>query len=430
MSVAVNSQDIALQMEHVDELVALLIAADSGLYNKIGDVTGEAISVSTRNARFPFLASAGGAFAQTSFDNADMGLGSADTYDVFQIQPVYFAQAVAISKLAEWATEGDHRAVKDFFKDQIKRQLAQFKAELEALYLSDGSGTLGTVVTASSSSGSGAETSYVTTNSAPNFFDGQLVQFWTAVGGSQRGSGSIAISSVDVLAKKLWFASALPASTTTGDIIIANGGTAAAGSSILGVYYYQNNSTSGSVNGINRTTYPGKMTTPSVNLNSNAVTVSQARLGLQLIRTALGDENPAAKDITWVSNTDQQAAMENLALQVAITNQQDIKDSGASQDMGTKFANDKFLGREVLVSIHAQQGRIDGLALKPSWGRISLTDGIKLYDVGGQTVFPVYGASGGLASATQFYWVVGENLINRNPRAGCFLSGAAIPTGY
>ena len=43
---------------------------------------------------------------------------------------------------------------------------------------------------------------------------------------------------------------------------------------------------------------------------------------------------------------------------------------------------------------------------------------IDFYDVGGQTVFPIYGASGGLAAAYIFYFVVGMQVWNESPRSG------------
>jgi hypothetical protein len=55
---------------------------------------------------------------------------------------------------------------------------------------------------------------------------------------------------------------------------------------------------------------------------------------------------------------------------------------------------------------------------------------IDFYDVGGQTVFPIYGASGGLASAYIFYFVTGFQVWNESPRSGAYISNLAIPTGY
>jgi hypothetical protein len=81
-----------------------------------------------------------------------------------------------------------------------------------------------------------------------------------------------------------------------------------------------------------------------------------------------------------------------------------------------------------LGNIHAAQGRIDGVCLK-CWGRVE-NQPIDFLEYGGQTVFPQYGASGGLSASTFFYLWTGCNAFNDNPRAGFFSNNLSIPTGY
>lgn len=428
MSTALNTNSVALQLEHVDEMVALYLQRDDALYGRIDEAT-DAISVSTRNARFPINVQNGSQFSQTSADNADMGIGGADDYQVLQLSIVFFDQAVSIAKLPEVATDSKGKAVRDYAKEQMQASLAQFRSGLESLYQSDGSGTLDTVVTVSNNSGSGAMTSFVTVNNANNFQDSQIIQVFPAVGGTTRGT--FAISSVDSLGKTLWSSQALPSTggaTAANDILVINGASGAAGASLLGIKYYQVNSNTGTLLGLNRGDFPGKLSTPTVNLNNNAVTVQAVRRAVQLTRVALGDQNPAAKDLMLYCGYDQQAALENIALAVQQVFQNEVKSSGVPVDMGTKDPQKGFLGREVLVSSHATAGRIDLLALK-NWGRLS-TVPVSLYDVGGQNVFPTYGASGGIQTSSQWYYWTGQNLVNRNVRAGAYLQNCAIPNGY
>jgi hypothetical protein len=63
------------------------------------------------------------------------------------------------------------------------------------------------------------------------------------------------------------------------------------------------------------------------------------------------------------------------------------------------------------------------------WGRAVMQD-IDFYDVGGQTVFPIYGASGGISAAYIFYFVTGFQVWNESPRSGAYINNLAIPTGY
>jgi hypothetical protein len=91
-----------------------------------------------------------------------------------------------------------------------------------------------------------------------------------------------------------------------------------------------------------------------------------------------------------------------------------------------------FAGRPIIGdgdgNIHAVPGRIDGLALK-EWFRVE-NQPIDYYEVGGQTLFPTYGASGGLSANTLFYLWTGVNIGNGNVRKGCYADSIAIPTGY
>jgi hypothetical protein len=129
-------------------------------------------------------------------------------------------------------------------------------------------------------------------------------------------------------------------------------------------------------------------------------------------------------------NVDQVAAWENVGLVVSSVIQNQLK-GDQSVDMLQKSAPKTFAGRPIIGgsgSIHATPGRIDGLCLK-HWFRVE-NQPIDYYEVGGQTLFPTYGASGGLSASTMFYLWTGVNIGNDNVRAGVYISSLAIPSGY
>ncbi len=144
------------------------------------------------------------------------------------------------------------------------------------------------------------------------------------------------------------------------------------------------------------------------------------------ISLALGTESPALADLIWYMNVDQAAAVENLAVQVAITNQQEIK-GNSSQDMLKRNTPKTFVDYDIVRSVHALPGRVDALCLK-YWGLGELK-AADLYDVNGQTVFPTIGPSGGINASTIFYNIWAGNVFNSNVRAGAVILNAAIPTG-
>ncbi len=84
--------------------------------------------------------------------------------------------------------------------------------------------------------------------------------------------------------------------------------------------------------------------------------------------------------------------------------------------------------REFLVNPRAKPGRIDFLPLK-EWWRIE-TRKEDYIEVEGQTAFPAYGASGGIASSVLFYLAAVLQFGTSQPRLGATYLNFAIPTGY
>ena len=90
-------------------------------------------------------------------------------------------------------------------------------------------------------------------------------------------------------------------------------------------------------------------------------------------------------------------------------------------------APDQIGGRENVVNVRALPGYLDYLCLK-NISRVE-TVPIDFYSVGGQTLFPIYGASGGLASALVFYLIWVGQIVAVNTRLNAFASGITIPKG-
>jgi hypothetical protein len=126
-------------------------------------------------------------------------------------------------------------------------------------------------------------------------------------------------------------------------------------------------------------------------------------------------------------NVDVRAAWENNAILVQSVIQNQVK-GDESVDMLKRKAPTVMAGLEVLVNEHALPGRLDMLALK-HWFRIE-TKPLDRYQVGGQTLFPAYGASGGLMSSLLFYLVIMPQIANAQPGAGAYMTGITIPKGY
>jgi hypothetical protein len=85
-------------------------------------------------------------------------------------------------------------------------------------------------------------------------------------------------------------------------------------------------------------------------------------------------------------------------------------------------------GVPIKSSVNADQTRVDFLDLS-HWGRAVMKD-IDFFEIGGQTVFPIYGTSGGLAASYIFYFDVALQLFDDSPRSGAFIDALARPSGY
>ena len=73
-------------------------------------------------------------------------------------------------------------------------------------------------------------------------------------------------------------------------------------------------------------------------------------------------------------------------------------------------------GMPIKSSVNADQTRVDFLDLS-HWGRAVMKD-IDFFEVGGQTVFPIYGATGGISASFIFYFDTGFQVLDDTPRSG------------
>jgi hypothetical protein len=134
-----------------------------------------------------------------------------------------------------------------------------------------------------------------------------------------------------------------------------------------------------------------------------------------------------ASDLIAHCNVDMRAAWENNAILVQRVVMNEVK-GDESVDMLKKKAPTVIAGRELVVNERAKPGIIDFLGLK-NWFRIE-TKALDYYEVGGQTIFPAYGASGGLQSSLMFYLVLMTQIGNGQPRIGAYMNNISIPKGY
>ncbi len=411
-----NSQSVALQLEKVRDKLPLLYERDDILLTMIQQ-RGDVERVSSRNMRLPLQIRPGGKAGLANLDGGDLGRGSGTTYDVAQVTPVFFRHAVEITKLVEYASNAPEKAIENTAKREVKNAMSQFRAFLDKVMQTNGNGVLGTI-----SSISGTTFTMAKPPGSVLVYYNQTIQVYDPTLTTNRGSCNV--TSVDPFGSTITV-DAVPSGTSANDLIVHDGLTGASPTSLFGILYHQSNATTGTWLNLNRATYPVELATPRVNGNNSALTPGVVRLAINKVRKALG-ASQVGKLIAYTS-LEQEHAWEQLGITIS----QIIKEGGGGKanDLDLLFTGEKTMaGVPIKSSINANFSRVDFLDLA-HWGRAVMQD-IDYYDVGGQTVFPIYGTSGGLAAAYIFYFVTGFQVWNDSPRSGAYIDNLAIPSGY
>ena len=422
MAVQNNAQTIALQLEKVRDKVPILYERDDVLLTMIQQ-RGDIEKVSSRNMRLPLQLVPGGKAGSSSADGGDLGLGSGTTYDVAQVSPIFFRFAVQITKLVEYASNSREKAIENAVKREIANGMKQFRSFLDKVIQTAGNGVLGTI-----SSISGSTFTMTIPAGAALVYVGQTIQIYDPTLTTNRNVAASVVSSVtaaDPINAQTITVDNVPSGTAVNDLIVHDGLTGAQPVSLFGVKYHQNNATTGTWLNLNRATYPQQLQTPRVNAGNAALVPGHVRLAINKVRKALGI-NQLGKLIAYTS-VEQEHAWENLGITIS----QVIKEGAGSRanDLDLLFSGKKTMsGIPIKSSINADQTRIDFLDLS-HWGRAVMKD-IDFFEVGGQTVFPIYGASGGISASFIFYFDTGFQVWNDSPRSGSYIDTLARPSGY
>ncbi len=417
MAIGNNASSFGSQIEYIRPKVEMLTLVSSILLKRI-NVRTDVKPVSTRPSRIPLQPLSQGGMKIGAFDGQDLGLGSAPVETFGSLSCISLLQPSQYTFLSEWANDDTVKLVQNFVTlthEQAPKVFAGFIDSL--LALSDGSNTLDTVISTT--------TNGLVVSNANAFQDQQPVDLWSALGGTLQGS--VTIQSVDIANNTIWLTGPVPVGVGAGTLILASGSSGQPNSGIFGLPYYNVTGNLGNFMGIQRSTFPGKFSTPNVNQGGKGMTPASVRVLFAQIILALGEERANSAELVAHGNVEAQAAWENIALNVQQIIWNQVKGDEAT-DMLTKNAPTMIARREFLLNPRAKPGRIDFLPLK-EWWRIE-TRKEDYIEVEGQTAFPAYGASGGIASSVLFYLASVMQFGTSQPRLNAYYSNFAIPTGY
>jgi hypothetical protein len=420
-----NANVVALQLEKVRDKIPLLYERDDILLTMIQQ-RGDVEKVSSRNMRLPLQVNPGGKAGSYNADGGDLGRGSGTAYDVAQVTPIFFRFAIEITKLVEYATNGKEKAIENAAKREVANGMKQFRAFLDKLMQTAGNGVLGTI-----NSVAGNTFTMAVPNGAALVYVGQTIQIYDTTLTTNRNVAAGVVTTVleadPISSSQTITVDNVPAGTVATDVIVHDGLTGPQPVSLFGIKYHQNNSTTGTWLNLNRPSYPVQLKTPSVNASSSPLVPTYVRLAHNLQRKSLGISAVPSKNLIAYMAVEQEHAWENLGIAIS----QVIKEGagGGADDLDLLFTGKKTMsGMPIKSSVNADQTRIDLLDLS-HWGRAVMKD-IDFYEVNGNTVFPIYGASGGLAAAYIFYYDVAFQVWDDSPRSGSFIFTLSRPAGY
>lgn len=391
--------------------------------------------------RVPFRAQGGAAIQQATADTSSAifvwtrGTGSA--YDGFTAAPVRLVNVCEISNLAQQATDGKDRGLVKIKREELQNSLKAFDNGVEGIIHRDGSGTIdqiptsATINSATGGGGSGSATysSIVGLNTAGSFSDQQTVQVLSAVGGTNRGS--FVISFNDAAAQTIYSTTALPSGTVVGDILVVSGASGAAGSSILGKDYWLANGNTGTIGGIPKANYPGRLSTPTINFGGNGAISNSTAQRVQAIRMrAMGDDYDQNETGFWLANPVQGVALSNQFYNPGMTR----LDEGAKDyvpDTARKMMQKTVLGEDVVWASTAEPSRMDYIV--PSTWYFGVLFDTRLHEwTPGNTIaaVPAIGGSAGQTyfDSTMFAYERGFQLVCNDPKRNFYLQNLPVVT--
>jgi hypothetical protein len=418
MAVVTETSVVANELERVSPKIPTLFDRDDVFYSTIEKRNVEAVS--NRDMRIPLELRPGGNFGHYDPDGGDLGRGDGPVFDKAVINTVHFKMGVEWTKKAEWATDDQRKAVLNTFRHLLAKSMSEFRRHVDSACMTAGNGVVGTNTTYAA--GTIVTPSDKWTVASTDGFGVRLMRFGQTVGiydtalTTKRGEAKIVFYD---LANRVVETQPQIAGAVTGDKLVLSGLTTSP-VGLLGVPYHHTNAATGTWLGFNRANYP--------EVRANAVSAGGA-LALPFARLALnkiGDRvgmNDIPKVTAWMHPCQKQA-YEEIGQLVSI-----IQKQPKSEALDMYFGDNlQMAGAPIKTSYSWNKTRIDFVDTD-IWGRAEMKPA-GFYEVDGNKIFPIRGASGGLAASMIFYLVASFNLFVNNPAKASYIDTLTIPSGY
>ena len=413
----VESQIAALELERVIPKVRVLFERDDRFYANIKKRDVEKIS--NRQMRIPLELRPGGSFQYFNADGGDLGRGGGPSFDKAVVSCVFVSENIEYTKLAQWATDDERKAVTNSVRRLTATALDEMRRQLDAQMMQQGDGVVGVISAVTTTGGVDTYTLGTDGFGARLVRYGQTVQVYDTTLATLRGSG--VITKWDVENKAIDVTPAVVGSAATDKLVVNGVSSPSSLPALLGVPYHHSNASTGSWLGFTRSATP-EIRANRVNAASAALSLPFPRLCMNKIGNRVGIDN-TFKPKAWLHPCQKQAYEEIGQLSVIINKQ--AKEENLNMYFGDGM---QMAGASVADSFNWDKTRID-FVLDEVWGRGEILP-IGFYTTDGRKIFEIRGPSGGVATAEIFYLVVGMQTFVTNPAACSYIDSLAIPTGY
>src|SRR5262245_30936297 len=248
----VEAQATALELEKVLPKIRTLFERDDKFFSTIQRKDVEVIS--NRQMRIPLEIRPGGAFQYFNPNGGDLGRGGGQTYDKALLSSVFLSENIEYTKLAEWSTNGDRKAIASAVRELTAKALDEIKRQLDAQMMQPGTGVIGTV-TADTPAGGENVIDCTTDGFGVRLMRfGQTVQIFDSTLATLKGAGEITFW--DVQNKRIKIFPQI-AGVGVGDLIVTNGiGSPVGLPGLYGVPYHHSNASTGTWLGFDRAGTP------------------------------------------------------------------------------------------------------------------------------------------------------------------------------
>lgn len=411
----VESQVAALELEKVLPKIRTAFERDDKFYANIEKRDVEKIS--NRQMRVPIELRPGGSFQYFDANGGDLGRGGGPTWDKAVLNSVFMSENIEYTKLTEWATDNDRKAITSAVRKLTATALLEMRRQLDGQMMQDGSGVVGTITSDTPAGGSNV---LLMNNDfgARLVRYGQTIQIFDTTLATLRGSG--VVTGWDVENKTVTVTPQVAGVIGT-DKLVVNGITSPTSfPALYGVPYHHSNSSTGTWLGFSRASTP-EIRSNRVNAGTNPLTLPLPRLAINKIGNRVGIDNEF-KPVAWLHPAQAQA-YEEIGQLISI-----IQKQAKDESLNMYFESMQMAGAPVKQSFNWNTSRID-FVNNDVWGRGEILP-LGFYKTDGRNIFEIRGASGGVATAEIFYMVVGMQTFVSNPAATAYIDNLTVPTGY